>query len=210
MSDSTNVIDKKYSSLHAVLPNLVNVKVVNVALKYEESLVTDSVVFDVAAVPSMTLNFNSPYVSDIDVLVDCDSGVQYTYTVYSWGIELTFTGTGSVYSIKCVGTALDTSNTSTITRRDNDSIMTNGIVTRDISSDFIQESSLAVYLLNRIFELSADDKYDVEVTYRGDIALTINDPILLLDGIAPSNKYNIRRHQLTWDGSLTGVADLNT
>ena len=209
-SDSTNVMDKNYSSLHTVIPNLINVTVIGPTAKQQEELVSDTLTFNISAMPTRTLNFNSPYISDIVVDVDCDATVEYTYDTYSWGIVFNFSGSGSVRSIKCVGTALDTSNTSTITHRDANSIATNGVVTRDISADFIQTSELAMYLIRRLDELSEMDKYDVEVTYRGDISLTINDPILLMDGIAPSNKYNIKRHQLTWNGSLTGTANLNT
>lgn len=209
-SDSTNVMDKNYSSLHTVVPNLINVTVISPTVKQQEELVSDTLTFDVSAMPTRMLNFNSPYISDIVVDVDCDATVEYTYDTYSWGIVFNFTGSGAVRSIKCVGNALDKSNTSTITHRDADSIATNGVVTRDISADFIQTSDLALYLIRRLDELAETDKYDVEVTYRGDISLTINDPILLMDGIAPSNKYNIKRHQLTWNGSLTGTANLNT
>ena len=209
-SDSTNVIDKTYESLYTVLPNIVSVTVVSPMLKQAQELVKDELVFDVSDINQRVLNFNNPYISDLVVTIDCDSTVKYTYTVYSWGIEINFTGSGSVMSIVCNGTSLDTSNTVVLTQRDNESVLLNGAVTRDISADFIQTSSLANLIINRIASLSENDKYDAEVTYRGDIALSINDPILLLDGIAPDNRYNIKRHQLTWDGALTGKATLNT
>lgn len=209
-SDSTNVIEKTYESLYTVLPNIISVKVVSPVLEQNKELVKEEFAFNISEINQRVLNFNAPYMSDLVVTVDCDSTVRYTYNVYSWGIEVNFTGTGSVHSIICTGTALDTSNTATLTHRDNESIFLNGAVTRDISADFIQTSSLANLIINRIASLSENDKYDAEVTYRGDIALSINDPILLLDGIAPDNRYNIKRHQLTWDGALTGKATLNT
>lgn len=209
-SDNTNVISKDYSSLYTTLPNIINVEVKNPVVMHDEILADDTLDFDVAQVSSRILNFNVPYISDIDVSVTCDSTVKYTYEVYSWGIVLNFTGTGTVTEIKCVGTALDISRTSTVVGRNEQSIRTNGAVKRDISSDFIQRSALASELVNRILSLSENDKFDVDVKYRGDISLTINDPILLLDGIAPDNRYNIRRHELFWNGSLSGSAHLNT
>lgn len=209
-SDSTNVVDKVYNSLYTVIPNIINVKVVSPVLTSDTSMAADSLVFDVASINSRTLNFNNPYVSGLRIVVDKDSTVQYTYAAYSWGIEFTFTGSGYVRSIECFGNTVDISNTSVVSYRDNDSIIVNGAVTRDISSDFIQTSSLASLLIDRLNELSENDKYDVEVTYRGDIALTINDPILLVDGLATDNRYNIKRQTLTWDGSLSGTANLNT
>lgn len=209
-SDSTNVYDKSYSSLNTTLPNIINVKVVGPTLLFNDELVKDELVFDVSTVKDRTLMFNKPYVGDLVGTIDMDDSVQYTYEVYSWGIQFSFTGTGKVRSIICSGTALDTTNSSVITKRDENSIFFNGAVTRDISADFIQTSDLAMFIIDRLVDLSQYDKFDAEVEYRGNIALSINDPILLLDGVAPDNRYNIKRHQLTWDGGLSGVADLNT
>lgn len=209
-SDSTNVISKNYSTLRTTLPNFIKVEVKQPTMKSNERLVDDTLTFNIADINVRTLNFSNPYVSDIAVTIDCDSTVQYTYTVYSWGINIYFTGTGEVRGISCVGTTLDISNTSVISKQDQASMRANGTVTREIKSDFIQTSSLAVELINRLSTLSEYDKYDVEVEYRGDISLTINDPVLLLDGIAPDNRYNIKRHTLFWNGSLRGSAYLNT
>lgn len=209
-SDSTNVISKNYSTLRTTLPNFIKVEVKQPTMKSNERLVDDTLTFNIADINVRTLNFSNPYVSDIAVTIDCDSTVQYAYTVYSWGINIYFTGTGEVRGISCVGTTLDISNTSVISKQDQASMRANGTVTREIKSDFIQTSSLAVELINRLSTLSEYDKYDVEVEYRGDISLTINDPVLLLDGIAPDNRYNIKRHTLFWNGSLRGSAYLNT
>ena len=209
-SDSTNVISKEYSSLYTTLPNIVNVNVKMPTLVENDNLVQDNLSFDVSSMSTRVLNFSKPYLSEISVSVDKDDTVSYSYVAYSWGIEFTFTGTGTVRSINCVGTSVDTSNTSSITRRNEESIRTDGALVRNVEADFIQTSEIATIILDRIFKLSTNDKYDATVTYRGDISLSINDPILLLDGIAPDNRYNIRRHQLSWNGALSGTADLNT
>lgn len=207
-SDSTNVINKSYSSLYTTLPNIINVSVKNIAVVPNEQLARDDTVFVTGV--TRILNFNKPYLSNISVNVTCDASVTYTYEVYSWGIKITFGGTGTIQAIECRGTALDTSDTSVITQRDENSVHTNGAVTRNISSDFIQTSAHAIALINRLLALSEYDKYDATVDYRGDISLSINDPIILHDGIAPIDKYNIKRHELYWNGALSGSADLNT
>lgn len=209
-ADDTNVIDKTYDSLYTTLPNIVNVTTHNPVLVANDELTRDTVVFNVEDIPSRTLNFNRPYLSDFAMTVDCDDTVSYSYSVYSWGVDITFTGTGNVRAITCTGTSVDNTNTSTLSRRDADSIRLNGAVVRNIDADFIQTSSLASEIIGRIFSLSEYDKYDATVNYRGDISLTINDPILLLNGIAPDNRYNIKRHQLSWNGALSGSAYLNT
>ena len=209
-SDSTNVISKRYQSLHTTLPNVINVTVKNLAVLADEDLVKDEFVFSVSDIQERTLNFNKPYIEGVVVTVDCDDTVKYEYTVYSWGIEFTFAGDGEVRAIQCVGVALDTGNNTTLSYRDAQSVRLNGAVTRNISSDFIQTAALARELISRIQGLSVLDKFDATVDYRGDIALSINDPILLLNGIAPDNRYNIKRHELFWNGGLSGSAYLNT
>ena len=209
-SDNTNVVDKNYSSLYTVFPNIVNVTVRHPVPMEKEQIANDNEPFVVNGSESKVLNFSEPYLSDVIVSVDCDSTLSYTYKTYSWGIVFDFVGTGTVRSIVCDGIVLDTSHSTIVTRRKADSVRLEGAVTRDVNSDFIQTPEHANIIIDRIFKLSENDKYDATVNYRGDIALSINDPILLNDGIAPDNRYNIRRHQLSWNGALTGSADLNT
>ena len=209
-SDSTNVIDKNYSSLYTVLPNVISVEVTMPVIKNDEQLVEDTTSFIVDGTEERTLNFNAPYLSNINVSVDCDSTVSYSYSTYSWGIVMEFTGTGTVRSILCKGSCVDTGTKTVITKQNAMSVKLNGAVTRSVDSEFIQTSDHANIIINRLFTLSEHDKYDAVVDYRGDISLTINDPILLKDGIAPDNRYNIKRHELAWSGYLTGSADLNT
>ena len=207
-SNNTNVISKSYSSLYTTLPNIINVRVNNPLLETDAELLRNEVAFDVQAGEQLILDFTKPYLKDI--VVNVDSTVQYTYTAYSWGIVFTFSSAGTVNSIVCYGTAVDISNSTIVTKRDAESIRLNGSITRNVESDFIQTADLAKTIVDRLFSFSDTDKYDAEVEYRGDISLTINDPILLEDGIAPDNRYNIRRHNLYWAGYLTGSADLNT
>lgn len=209
-SDSTNVIDKNYSSLYTVLPNVISVEVTVPTIKNDEQLIEDTTSFVVDGAEDRTFNFNAPYLSNLQVSVDCDSTVTYVYSVYSWGIAMQFTGTGTVRSILCKGSCVDTSTKTVITKQNAMSVKLNGAVTRNVNSEFIQTTDHANVIINRLFTLSEHDKYDALVEYRGDIALTINDPILLQDGIAPDNRYNIKRHELAWNGYLTGSADLNT
>lgn len=209
-SDSTNVIGKEYSTLYTTLPNIINVTVSTPHVIGSDVLVNDYLTFAVPTIASRTLVFTRPYVDGFTVELDADASVSYTYDVFSWGVRLRFTGSGEVRGITCRGTSVDTSNTAVLTSRNEESIFVDGAIKRDISAPFIQTVDQANLIISRILELSEYDKYDASVTYRGDIALSINDPIRLLDGIAPDNRYNIRRHQLSWNGALTGTADINT
>ena len=209
-ADNTNVIDKTYSSLYTALPNIVNVTVHTPAVLVDETLINDTNGFIISEDSVKLLNFDRPYISDAWVNIVCDSTLTYTYEVYSWGLAVSFKGSGTVQSVECTGTCVDTTASTVITKQNALSVRVNGAVTRDVESDFIQTAALANTIIDRLFSLSEYDKYDATVQYRGDIALTINDPILLQDGIAPDNRYNIKRHQLSWNGTLTGSAELNT
>lgn len=209
-SGTTNVIDTQYSSLYTASPNIINVTVHNPVVLQNEKIAENSTPFTVADMNSSMLNFTKPYLSDIIVDIDCDSTVNYTYEAYSWGIVINFTGSGTIRSILCTGSCVDTSASSVITRQDTERMRLDGAISRDVDSPFIQTISLVNTLLSRFFELLETDKYDATVEYRGDIALSINDPIVLQESIAPDNRYNIKRHQLSWNGALTGSADLNT
>lgn len=209
-SGSTNVIKTDYSSLYTTLPNIVNITISNTKLLQNEVLVYEQGDFDVVTGETLTLAFGKPYVQRISIDIESDQDVQYTYEVFSWGISITFNGNYTIHAITCKGTCLDTSTVSIITKKDLASIRVNGAITRHIESEFIQTASLANVLIDRIFSLSENDKYDATVEYRGDISLTINDPIWLVDGIAPNNNYNIKRHELSWNGALSGSAELNT
>lgn len=207
-SDSTNVKDKTYSSLYTTLPNIVNVTVKEPVVTHDVELARDEKSFTVVGEADITLNFNEAYLSDL--VLEIDTSVPYSYEVFSWGITVHFVGSGPVYSIVCKGTAVSLVDKTTLTRSNAASIKLNGAVTRDVSADFIQTQELGATLIDRLFSLADFDRYDATVNYRGDIALSINDPILLLDGIAPDNRYNIKRHELSWDGALRGTAELNT
>ena len=209
-SESTNIIDTSYSSLYTALPNSINVTVYNPVVIQDEKLVESDTPFTVDEMSECVLNFNKPYISDIIVDIECDATVSYTYEVYSWGIILYFTGEGLISHISCSGTCVDVSSSSIMSRQDATRIRLEGAVSRDVESPFIQSFELAKYLIDRFFELLKTDKFDATVTYRGDISLTINDSIELMESIAPITTYNIKRHQLSWNGSLTGSADLNT
>ena len=209
-SDDTNVVSKDYSSLYTTLPNIVNVTVSTPKLVYNTELARDEQVIYVSGKHSVVLTFSDAFVSDFVLNAVYDPSLVCTYEVFSWGVRVNFEGTGTVSGIACYGTAVSLEDKSIMTRTNDESVRVDGAVTRDITSDFIQTTTIATDILDRIFSLSEHDKYDATVKYRGDIALTINDPILLHNGIAPDNRYNIKRHQLTWDGSLTGSAELNT
>lgn len=208
-SEHENVISTSYPTLYTASPNLIEVSVMNT--KIENTQVISNVPqFNVQEYPEKTLVFSGPCVGNLNVAVECDDTVTYSYNDYSWGIIISFRGTGNVYNITATADMISVSQNTIVTNRNDNSIALNGTIKRSIQSNFIQTPERASYIADRIASLTAQDKYDAEVQYRGDIALSIDNPIVLKESIAPVNKYNIIRHELHWDGGLSGTATLNT
>lgn len=208
-SEHDNIISTSYPTLYTASPNLIEVSVMNT--KIENTQVISGVPqFNVQEYPEKTLVFSGPCIGNLNVAIDCDDTVTYNYEEYSWGIIISFRGTGNVYNITATADMISAEQSTIITNRDDSSIILNGTVKRSIQSNFIQTPERASYIADRIASLTAQDKYDAEVQYRGDIALSIDNPIILKESIAPVNKYNIVRHELHWDGGLSGTATLNT
>lgn len=207
-TDDTNVIDKSYPTLYSEVPNQVVVNVLTVSQSTQEVL-NYATSFSVDGSLEQEFVYSYPAVGSLSFNI-VSSGVTYTYVSYSWGIILTFSGTGTVTSIQINATALITENNVAVTKQNDDSIILNGTNTITIDSPMIQTIDRATLLANSILDLAAEEIYTTDVDYRGDISLTLNDAIVMENGIAPTNKYLIARHTLTWDGALIGTARLNT
>lgn len=204
-SDSTNVTSKAYPTLYTTQPNIISVGVNAVSVINKQILnSTQPVPVQNGSVIDNT--FSEPYVSEASINVD--SSATYTSEIYSWGLRLRFTSAGTLNSISVTGNCLEMDTTASVVKENVDSIITDGVEARSITSEFIQTPTFAESVAERVMQSLASDLYEADVNYRGDIALTIADPIRLLDGIAPTDRYTIKRHTLYWDGGLTGTANL--
>jgi hypothetical protein len=208
-SDSTNILDKAYPTLYTDIPNIINLTLTKVT-ESTIQVINDSTVFAVDGSLTKAYIATNPILGNEIFTIDADAGIMYSYTKYSWGFDVTFTGIGTIRNIACTATALEIAKAGIITRIDQNSLLLNGAVTMDISHDFFQDISTVNALADAILADSEKDIYDADVNYRGDISITAGDPIKLLDNITPSDKYIVKRNQLYWDGSLTGKAKVNT
>lgn len=207
-SDATNIIDKSYPTLYTAPSNYLDVYISHVATVEEDVLTLEDANYAVKAGETRSLTFSSPVEAISSVVID--STATYTYKWFSWGIQITFTSAGVLNGVTVVGTALDVNAVSYIHQQNDESIEENGIIPCEIKSDFIQTNEHASRLADYLYSRITESIYDVEVTYRGDIALTLNSKISLPEGIAPNNLYFIKRHELYWNGALSGTARLNT
>lgn len=209
-SDYTNVISKTYPSMYKLLSNQINVSVTSITVAESSQILNAQDDFSVINELTLDFQFNAPYLRNGTLSVNSDTSVTYTYEAYSWGVRVHFTGTGTVYSVSFVGDSLATKVSTARTAQDTKRILLDGLQQVTIAHDFIQSGDSAQQLADSILAITSDDNYYVEVSYIGDIVDTLGDPIRLLDGIAPSDRYILSRNKLMYDGSLDGEATLIT
>lgn len=206
-SDATNIINTRYPTLNTALPNYIDVKVSRVVSTSQDVLeIVDS--YAVSAGDVRLFNFSSP-AETIENLV-INTTATYSYEVFSWGLRITFLSDGVLQGISVKAKALTVDTPTSVHKQDVDAIEEDGIVPCEISSDFIQSVEHATAITNYLYDKLAVSVYDVEVNYRGDISVSLNSKISLPEGIAPNNLYVIKRHELHWNGALSGSAKLST
>ena len=205
-SNSTNVIHTTYPTLYTAPANDIKVHITNVKLA-QEILLDTTVGETVHAGDVRVFKFNK---IAHDASPSVDATAKHTEEWYSWGLIVTFTSDGVFNSVYVQGETLSVDNSSFVERVNSEAILENGTVECEVLSDFIQDAGHATRILKRMYDRSEVSVYDAKVTYRGDIQLTLTNNIYLADGIAPSNLYSIKRHQLNWNGALSGTAELST
>ncbi len=208
-SDSTNVMTKSYPTLYTTVPNIINVLITEV-LEENSKVINSTDPFLVTGIIIKSFNANTPIKGNHVVSIDADAGVGYSYDVYSWGISCEFSGSGIVRSVEVTADVLVTKQSLSVTRMNEESIKLDGKLNMEISSPLIQTEAHAISLADDILDDATLDIYDADVEYVGDISLSIGDPIVLHDSITPTDKYFIKRHELFWNGTLSGNAKLNT
>lgn len=204
-SNSTNVVDTTYPTLYTNQPNILQCSITNINTRSDTALNITEAFTVSAGIHEFAFTYPS---SDVSVIIEGTATV--TYEVYSWGLRLNVTTAGTITKLLCTGTVLEVILSGTITKSNQVAILQDGPIKKDLTSDFVQNHQMAEDLINFVYEAVSGDKYDAEVNYRGDISIAISDPIKLLDGIAPTDLYTLKRHELFWDGSLTGSALLST
>lgn len=207
-SDTTNIIDKSYPTLYTTPANYIDVHIARITTATQEVFTLSGVTYNVKAGEIRVFNFSSP-TEEVDT-VTINTTATYSYELFSWGMRVTFTSDGVLTGATVVGTALEVGDASNVHMQEDESVEENGVVPCEIQSPFIQTAEHATRIAQYLYDKVPDNIYDVEVTYRGDIALTLNNKISLPEGIAPSNLYFIKRHELNWNGALSGTARLNT
>lgn len=206
ISKHDSVISDSYPSLYADLPNDITVGV-TALVETTMDVVKITTPFTVLANEVQYYVASNPIKGSATTTID--TTVANTVETFSWGIKVTYKAAGTINSITTNAVGIETKISQEIKCADATSIQVNGSNPASIKHDFIQTVDRARTLGNMVLQDSIDGAYDAEVVYRGDIALTTNQGVTFVEGIAPTHKYYVKRHTLYWSGSVSGTLRLN-
>lgn len=208
-SDSTNVITKEYPTLYADVPNVFSVIVNAVRLEDSVEIINIDVPFTVVAGETKDFAYTQPATSQQYISTSIPASA-YTVQFFSWGCRVTFNINTTVTDLVVTAQVVKQEDGAVLVARNETSVREDGEILREVRARFIQETERARLIASQMLAASNDSIYNAEVRYTGDIALSIGDPIKVLDGIAPTDNYLMRRQELFWNGGLSGNAFITT
>jgi hypothetical protein len=144
-------------------------------------------------------------------VVTTTAGVTLISTeTYAWGMNLTFQNTssqiGSVNTIAVDGVPLVTKGVISVISEDSLSVIEDGRSRVTIDCPFVQTVEYAKSLADEVLHAYSNERQNVTVDARGDIGLTVGDPIDVQTEYN-TDLYTIFRQDITWDGALSAKID---
>lgn len=213
--DSDIIKSTKYPTLYTDVYNVVTVNVYKVIEVSNDILleVSDELKIDTSLIQYYTFSnicTNTPD-NPVSINIEADDTVTIeSKEWYSWGVIITYSGTGYVHSVNVIGDSATLRAVAFAQCRDEESITEAGTNELIIDSNLIQNSGYAHNLANTILNKLNNARYYAEVENRGDFLLTLNDHLYLPDSIVPNKNYRIKEQSLYWDGALSGNTKLYT
>lgn len=213
-SNDTIIQETQYPTLYTNIYNIITVNIYSPEYTEGEILQSNDIVY-VEGPITRNFTFNGACTNTLDKppvfnIVKDDTVNVDSIEWYDWGCSITFSGEGQITSVIATGSAVTLNTKAYAQCRDEESITENGENELLIDSNLIQSYSYANTLAKMILNNLLDARYCAEVTNRGDFLTTINDPILLKDGIALNNNYKVKEQSINWDGTLSSTTKLYT
>lgn len=213
-TNDTLVQETQYPTLYTNIYNIVTVNIYSAAYNTGNILQSSEIVY-VEGQITRNFAFNGACTNTLDnppiFTIEKDDTVKVdSLEWYDWGCIITFSGNGKIISVAAEGTAVTLSSSAYAQCRDEESISENGENELVIDSNLIQSYAYANTLAAKILHNLTNARYCAEVTNRGDFLTTLNDPILMRDGIALNNQYKVKEQSIYWDGTLSSTTKLYT
>jgi hypothetical protein len=170
-----------------------------------ETIYQSSDTLTVSGSTTQAYTFNFVPCVNVQPPIVVSSGVTVaSYTVYAWGVVVSYIGSGTVTSVSIDGQKLEISGGSVAVAQDTTSINENGKVTKSISHDFIQTLDRAQSISDSILDAYKDPRNDIEMDTRGHVSLQLGDKITAPGfDLGTTDDYYIVRQETRWDGALS-------
>ena len=166
----------------------------------------EPVVIEAAETKILTIRYNeSPCIDATASLVDAPAGcaiqdVQY----YAWGADVTvYSPNSGTFTLVIEAKPLKVVNREKVIAKDDASIAENGLLKYEFPTNpLVQSISMAQGIANRLLNMFKDPRRDLELEWRGNPALQLNDIVIVPDYKDERGYFYVIRNELEFTGAL--------
>lgn len=125
---------------------------------------------------------------------------------YAWGANVTVTSPDAgTFELKATGKPLEVQGRELVVKKDETSILENGIKKYTFDNPFVQDRATAEMIAEKLLAF-ATPRADIEIDWRGDPALVLADPVLIptfqRQGLDQREVFYVTKQELEYDGGL--------
>ena len=154
----------------------------------------------------MTVRYNeTPCIEATASLVDAPAGcaiqdVQY----YAWGADVTvYSPNSGTFTLVIEAKPLKVVNKEKVIAKDDASIAENGLLTYKFPANpLVQTTAMAQDIANRLLNMFKDPRRDLELEWRGNPALQLNDIVIVPDYKDERGYFYVIKNELEFTGAL--------
>jgi hypothetical protein len=166
----------------------------------------EPVVIEAAETKILTIRYNeSPCIDATASLVDAPAGcaiqdVQY----YAWGADVTvYSSNSGTFTLAIEAKPLKVVNREKVIAKDDASIAENGLLKYEFPTNpLVQSISMAQGIANRLLNMFKDSRRDLELEWRGNPALQLNDIVIVPDYKDERGYFYVTKNELEFTGAL--------
>lgn len=157
---------------------------------------------------TVTIHYKKEPVTEVTIsLVDAPTYVMIDKVKhYAWGADVTVTSSGAgTFRLVATGKPLEIQGRELVIKKDDISIMENGIKKYEFDNPFVQDKVTAEMIAEKLLSF-AIPQADIEIDWRGDPALTLADPVMIptfqRQGLDQREVFYVTKQELEFDGGL--------
>lgn len=156
---------------------------------------------------NITIFFNETPCIDVNISIQGTGEIVDT-KVYSWGASVRiYSSTNGTFTLTANGRPLKVTNKDRVIVQDQNSIIDNGIIRYNFPSNhLVQSVATAEIIADKLLQYYKDPKRDLEMDWRGNPALELNDIVMVDDYVRGQEQelgyYYITKQELEYNGGL--------